>query len=58
MVKCYIFFVVWTELLNNSRVPTVLLRGATVATLVTRYHGDLRNRGDMRESDDLGNLVT
>jgi hypothetical protein len=32
LVKCCVFFEVRTELLNNSRVPAVLLRGATVAT--------------------------
>jgi hypothetical protein len=35
MVKCSVFFAVRTQLLNNSRVPAVLLRGTTVATWVT-----------------------
>jgi hypothetical protein len=35
MVKCRVSFAVRTELLNNSRVPAVLLRGVTVATWAT-----------------------
>jgi hypothetical protein len=35
MVKCCVYFAVRTELLNNNRVPAVLLQEATVATWAT-----------------------
>jgi hypothetical protein len=53
MVNCRVSFAVVGELLNNSRMPALLLGGggATVATLVTKDGGEIRHRGD------LGNLA-